>query len=46
MRWINDIKIGTKILLGFIIIALFSSGLYRGGIGVYNIKYINSDRVT
>ncbi|AFA48674.1 methyl-accepting chemotaxis protein [Acetobacterium woodii] len=40
MKWFYNLKIGTKLILGFIIVALIAGGI--GLIGVINIKTIDS----
>ncbi|HWT77153.1 MAG TPA: methyl-accepting chemotaxis protein [Mobilitalea sp.] len=41
MRWFYNMKIGAKLILSFIIVAIIAGVV--GGIGIYNISIINRD---
>ena len=41
MRWLNNVKISTKLIVGFIFIALISGIV--GGVGITKIKKIDNN---
>ncbi|MBN7574528.1 MULTISPECIES: methyl-accepting chemotaxis protein [Clostridium] len=41
MRWLNNIKVGTKLIIGFIVVALLAGIV--GGIGITKIKKIDQN---
>ncbi|MGI6752310.1 MAG: methyl-accepting chemotaxis protein [Anaerovoracaceae bacterium] len=40
MKWFNDMKIGVRILMGFLIVVIIAGAI--GGVGIYNLQRVNN----